>query len=88
MKEKLYDPDYRQDIGKSLFNEGLWNIVEYHPKHWQSVVSHDCPANKYSRLMVIRQRDMYKCLTCDAHVPDSILTLWTLQNWEELQRGN
>ncbi len=85
---RLYNPDDVEDIGLLCFNEGSWDIIEYKPQHWNSVISHNCIDKKFKCLMVIRRYCHPICTQCNEPMPSNIQTIWKLMNFDELQRGN
>ena len=83
--------------GETIQEEGLWYLVRV-PKYdrWESWVVHGCvvnPPGEYSggyhhvRGYFTRvDMDNPTCMGCGLVVPDKFKTLWTLHNWDAIQK--
>lgn len=72
---------------KVLFSDGLWFIVEPFPdSKWKSYVYHSCTIKSSPYWIIPWDTKVvkWKCNVCKKNLPDSISSLWTLQNFDAL----
>ena len=79
----------------ALFTEGRWQLHASGAKTWansqgwQTVIAHMCPNAKGTPfwMLIEHHRDPTVCVYCKVEMPDSIVTLFKLQNMDAMRGG-
>ncbi len=76
---------------KVLFEEGNWSLLDATerrfntgPREWQSVIKHHCPNTPGSPYWMLLEWvwSPTRCVYCKENMPEGIVCLFKLQNWE------
>ena len=68
-----------------LLRDGNWTI-EDEQKYYNTVIKHRCyaPSRSGPAKAIINAKHDSKCWQCYAKIPNGMIAIWKLQNWEDL----
>jgi len=78
-KEKTAEVLFRE---KKWDKWALWKPAEGEKVDYDSVIGHQCKRFSKVSLMSIHPNNPESCYVCDEAMPDKLVGLWKMQNWE------